>query len=112
MKNVIPINTTADGCAYTIRARYDGACLKSLTGGGVLPEHGGYGGLARTLTARYYKTGLSNILEHWDDGYATTGILEIMDDTDEGEGTSGDGHKFGFGRGSGHLQAAHDRPLG
>lgn len=34
MKKVIPINTTTDGCAYTIRARYDGACLKSLTGGG------------------------------------------------------------------------------
>lgn len=34
MKKVIPINTTTDGCAHTIRARYDGACLKSLTGGG------------------------------------------------------------------------------
>lgn len=34
MKKQIPINTTVDGCAYTIRARYDGACLKSLTGGG------------------------------------------------------------------------------
>ena len=112
MKKVIPINTTTDGCAYTIRARYDGACLKSLTGGGILPEHGGYGGLARTLTARYYKTGSSNILEHWDDGYATTGILEIMDDSDEGEGTSGDGHKLGGWRGYRHLQAAHDRPLG
>lgn len=30
----IPINTTSDGLAYTIRARYDGACIKSLTGGG------------------------------------------------------------------------------
>lgn len=30
----MPINTTAEGCAFTIRARYDGACLKSLTGGG------------------------------------------------------------------------------
>lgn len=84
MKNQIPINTTADGCAFTIRARYDGACLNSLTGGRLLSEHWCYGGLARTITARYYKTGSSNILEHWDDGYATTGILEIMDDSDEG----------------------------
>ena len=34
MKKILPINTTADGCAFTVRARYDGACLKSLTGGG------------------------------------------------------------------------------
>lgn len=34
MKKIIPINTTSDGCAFTVRARYDGACLKSLTGGG------------------------------------------------------------------------------
>ena len=37
------------------------------------------GGLARTLTARYYKTGSLDIISHWDDGYATTGILEIED---------------------------------
>lgn len=53
--------------------------------------------MARTLTARYYKTRSSNILEHWDDGYATTGILEIMDDSDEREGTSGDGHNLAAG---------------
>lgn len=40
MKNQIPINTTADGCAFTIRARYDGACLKSLTGGVYYPNTG------------------------------------------------------------------------
>lgn len=34
MKKILPINTTSDGCAFTVRARYDGACLKSLTGGG------------------------------------------------------------------------------
>lgn len=34
MKKMIPINTTSDGCAFTIRARYDGAGLTSLTGGG------------------------------------------------------------------------------
>jgi len=34
MRKILPINTTYDGCAFTIRARYDGACLKSLTGGG------------------------------------------------------------------------------
>lgn len=28
------INTTADGLAFTIRARYDGAGLTNLTGGG------------------------------------------------------------------------------
>lgn len=33
-RKILPINTTADGCAFTIRARYDGACLRSLTGGG------------------------------------------------------------------------------
>lgn len=33
MKKILPINTTSDGCAFTVRARYDGACLKSLTGG-------------------------------------------------------------------------------
>lgn len=81
----IPINTTSDGCAFTIRARYDGACLKSLTGGGTTRtrELWRSGGLARTLTARYYKTGASNILEHWDDGYATTGILEIYGDVED-----------------------------
>lgn len=79
MKKMIPINTTSDGCAFTVRARYDGACLKSLTGGGILPEHGGIGGLARTLTARYYKTGVTNIIGHWDDGFATTGILEVYE---------------------------------
>lgn len=34
MRIVKPINVTSDGCAFTVRARYDGACLKSLTGGG------------------------------------------------------------------------------
>lgn len=45
---MIPINVTSEGCAFTIRARYDGACLKSLTGGG------GY----------YPNTG---VMEVWDD---------------------------------------------
>lgn len=44
MKKVLPINTTSDGCAFTLRARYDGACLRSLTGGGwILPKYGSYG---------------------------------------------------------------------
>lgn len=35
MKKAIPINTTADGCAFTIVTRYEGrAYLKSMTGGG------------------------------------------------------------------------------
>ena len=34
MRTDIPTNVTTDGCAYTIRARYDGACLDTLTGGG------------------------------------------------------------------------------
>lgn len=35
MKKVIPINTTADGCAFTIVTRYEErAYLKSMTGGG------------------------------------------------------------------------------
>lgn len=46
MKKILPINTTADGCAFTIRARYDGACLRSLTGGGrILPEYRSSGDL-------------------------------------------------------------------
>ena len=48
-------------------------------GGWILPEHGCIGGLARTLTARYYKTGVTNIIGHWDDGFATTGILEVYE---------------------------------
>ena len=41
MKTDIPTNVTVDGCAYTIRARYDGACLESLTsGGGYDPQTG------------------------------------------------------------------------
>lgn len=35
MKKTRPINITADGCAFALRARYaDAACLKGLTGGG------------------------------------------------------------------------------
>lgn len=35
MKKMIPLNTTSDGCAFTIVTRYEGrAYLKSLTGGG------------------------------------------------------------------------------
>ncbi len=35
MKKIVPINTTADGCAFTIVTRYEGrAYLKSMTGGG------------------------------------------------------------------------------
>ena len=51
MKKQIPINTTADGCAFTIRARYDGACLKSLTGGRLLPEYGRAGDLAGKINS-------------------------------------------------------------
>lgn len=41
MKKLLPINVTEEGCAFTIRARYDGACLKSLTsGGGYYPNTG------------------------------------------------------------------------
>ena len=41
MKKIVPINTTADGCAFTIVTRYEGrAYLKSMTGGRVLPLHG------------------------------------------------------------------------
>ena len=34
MIDSIPINTTTDGYAFAIRARYNGACLSDLTGGG------------------------------------------------------------------------------
>ena len=35
MKMIIPLNTTSDGCAFTIVTRYEGrAYLKSMTGGG------------------------------------------------------------------------------
>ena len=35
MKKIVPINTTSDGCAFTLVARYEGRCnLKCLTGGG------------------------------------------------------------------------------
>lgn len=37
MKKVLPINTTADGCAFTIVTRYEGrAYLKSMTGGAAI----------------------------------------------------------------------------
>ena len=56
-----------------------GWIYKSDGGGRPLSMYRSIGGLARTLTARYYKTGSGNIIGHWDDGYATTGILEIED---------------------------------
>lgn len=35
MKKTIPLNVTADGCAFTIVTRYEGrAYLKSMTSGG------------------------------------------------------------------------------
>ena len=41
MRKAIPINTTSDGCAFTIVTRYEGrAYLKSMTGGRILPLHG------------------------------------------------------------------------
>lgn len=45
MKKIIPLNTTSDGCAFTIVTRYEGrAYLKSMTGGGrILPLHGSSG---------------------------------------------------------------------
>ena len=44
MKRIVPINTTSDGCAFTIVARYEGrAYLKSMTGGRILSMHGSFG---------------------------------------------------------------------
>ena len=44
MKKIKPLNTTADGCAFTIVTRYEGrAYLKSMTGGRLLSLHGGLG---------------------------------------------------------------------
>ena len=42
MKRVLPINTTPDGCSFTIVTRYEGrAYLKSMTsGGGYYPATG------------------------------------------------------------------------
>lgn len=41
MKKIIPINTTADGLAFAIRAKYYGTNLKMLTsGGGFYPSTG------------------------------------------------------------------------
>lgn len=43
MRKMIPINTTADGCAFTIVSRYDGrAYLKSMTGGADITLAPGY----------------------------------------------------------------------
>lgn len=55
----IPINTTADGCAFTIVTRYEGrAYLKSMTGGGgYYPCTGVLEVWSDTLTPR--RTGLS-----------------------------------------------------
>lgn len=33
-KEIIAINTTADGCAFTVCARYGAACARNLLGGG------------------------------------------------------------------------------
>lgn len=50
---MIPINTTADGCAFTIVTRYEGrAYLKSMTGGGrILPLHGSDGSVVGKINA-------------------------------------------------------------
>lgn len=55
-------------------------------GGRTFPLDRSIGGLARTITARYYKTGAANILEHWEDGYSDTGIIEIEDSAGDEEG--------------------------
>lgn len=89
MKKILPINTTADGCAFTVRARYDGACLKSLTGGGrILPEYGGLGGVVG-----YVNTSQDGAICHkraivpcLTSGHGNCPkVIMYVDDTDEGE---------------------------
>lgn len=97
----MPINTTADGNAFTVRARYDGACLGSLTRGGLVPRDrsaGSIGGLCRTITAGYYKAGLARIVGHLTDGYAATGILEIDIDEEDTYTEKGDGQDYHIGK--------------
>jgi hypothetical protein len=85
MKKMIPINTTSDGCSFTIVSRYDGrAYLKSMTGGGrILPLHRGVGGVCKCIYARYGKLSWENFLgrlEHggWD--CQMTCVMEINDE--------------------------------
>lgn len=50
MKKAIPINTTADGCAFTIVTRYEGrAYLKSMTGGVDITPAPGFWRLSRKV---------------------------------------------------------------
>ena len=87
MKKLIPINTTADECAFAIKTNYFKTALSDMTRGGrTFSLDRSAGGLARTITARYYKTGAANILEHWEDGYSDTGIIEIEDSAGDEEG--------------------------
>lgn len=63
MKKIVPINTTADGCAFTIVTRYEGrAYLKSMTGGGLYCDmsnnpsfaRAGLPGISRTIKAEMH----------------------------------------------------------
>lgn len=89
-KTVKPINTTADGCAFTIVTRYEGrAYLKSMTGGGrILPLHGCSGGVVGKINSSQDGTicHLGAIAPCLTSGHGNCPkVITYVDDTDEGE---------------------------
>ena len=96
MRKAIPINTTSDGCAFTIVTRYEGrAYLKSMTGGGVditpaqeclrSPMNTDKDGNCKTIFTRYGRLSWENFLgrlEHggWD--CQMTCVAEVYEKAD------------------------------
>ena len=96
MKKIVPINTTADGCAFTVVTRYEArAYLKSMTSGGgttrvrecwKYPMNTTLDGCCKTIYGRMGRLSWENYLgriEHggWD--CQMTCIMEVYEKTDK-----------------------------
>ena len=92
MKKAIPINTTADGCAFTIVTRYEGrAYLKSMTGGAAITLAPGFlrsrtilntclDGTCKTIYSRMGRLSWENFLGRIENGgwdCQMTSVLEV-----------------------------------
>ena len=58
----LPNDITADGCAFSIRARYESCYASNLGNGGALPDYRGHCHIWPTITAHYHKECWSNFL--------------------------------------------------
>jgi len=91
MTKRVPINTTADGCAFTIVTRYEGrAYLKSMTGGaGIIPARGCWksrtilnacsDGTCKTIFTRYGRLSWENFLGRLEHGGWDTQMTSILE---------------------------------